>query len=130
MWAGVENRIVTVDASLESFDELTATDPGAGFVGLGAGDGAMWVTAYPRRALIRIDRRERRVVAVLPLGHLPWRLAFGAGSVWVATSDPVLLRVDPVTEAVSEIPLGVHTPQGSGEPVAVGYGAVWVAVRR
>ena len=96
--------------------------------------GAIWVLAPA--SLWRIDSTTERFVGSVPLGHHEedGSLAVGDGAVWVAawaaTSEGIVLRVDPETQRVAKrIPLGTLIyPANALDAVAVGDGAVWVAV--
>ncbi|MCI0539854.1 MAG: DUF1349 domain-containing protein [Verrucomicrobiales bacterium] len=65
-----------------------------------------------------------QLVATIPVGHLPFRLAIGEGAVWVTDqNDAAVYRIDPQTnQVVATIPVG-QVPKG----LVVGEGAVWVA---
>ena len=57
-------------------------------------------------------------------------MAFGSRAVWVACRDRTVVRIDLTSERVAKpIRLGVY-PVLSDAPIAVGEGAVWVAVTR
>ena len=51
-------------------------------------------------------------------------MAVGAGSVWVASGDGTVSRIDPNSGRV----VATITVGGTPEDVAVGAGAVWVTV--
>src|SRR6266516_570158 len=72
-------------------------------------------------------RPQGPVAAVVDLGGCAKGVACGAGSLWAASSDGRLLRINPASNTVAaEIPVD---PDGSGPAgVAVGAGAVWVPV--
>jgi hypothetical protein len=54
-----------------------------------------------------------------------WSVAAGEGYIWAASpQDSALFRIDPLTDAVTRIPLA-HPPAG----VTTGMGAIWVVVR-
>lgn len=81
----------------------------------------IWVTATGERSVTRIDQRSGATTAV-PGGPLPWRLAAGAGSIWVGGGDGQVRRIDPTTlRRVSAT--GVD---GSVRSVAFGGGLLWV----
>jgi YVTN family beta-propeller protein len=68
--------------------------------------------------------RSDQILAKINVGHLPFRLAIGEGSVWIANSgDETVSRIDPQTNQV------VATIKVGKKPlsIAVGAGAVWVA---
>ena len=65
-------------------------------VGLALYDGSLWVAALFAPSVDRIDPETGRVVARLPTGGLPVRLAAGFGAVWVYDDlGRGLLRVEP-----------------------------------
>jgi streptogramin lyase len=67
----------------------------------------------------------------VPLGHSSEdsSVATGEGSVWVASRDGTLLRVDPDSQSVIEIPLGRPAYLADRwDALAVGEGSVWVAI--
>jgi DNA-binding beta-propeller fold protein YncE len=77
-----------------------------------------------------IDPRTNRVTAEIPLGFKSSLVAAGEGHIWVVDSRGATLRkIDPRTREVQTIPLAA----GAGDVpfgIAVGGGAVWVAVLR
>jgi DNA-binding SARP family transcriptional activator len=94
---------------------------------LAVGFGSVWVAGGNDGTLVRIDARTNVVRARLRLGHgnalapAPvFAVAAGGGTVWATSGDSVV-RVDPVTDAVTRrIP--VDRPNG----IAVAHGALWV----
>jgi streptogramin lyase len=94
------------------------------------GEGAIWVLAPA--SLWRIDPATSRFVGSVPLGHHEEgsSVATGNGAVWIATSEGILLRVDPQSQTVARtIPLGTLIyPANPWDALAVGEGSVWVAV--
>jgi virginiamycin B lyase len=82
--------------------------------------------------LLRIDARAGTSERI-ELGSVPYAVAVGLGSVWVAdlvdppeTAEPAagkVLRVDPATGKLDEVITVGKWPSG----VAIGDGAVWVA---
>jgi YVTN family beta-propeller protein len=89
------------------------------------GVGSIWVLDdSANKRLWRIDPRNGRLAATIPLPFAPAAVAVGAGSVWVtAQLDDEVARIDPSTNRI------VRTIKVGREPlgVAVGGGAVWVA---
>jgi streptogramin lyase len=63
-------------------------------------------------------------------GKAEGSVAAGYGAVWVASfGDGRLLRVDPKSQTVTKpIPLGTLIYPASLDAIAVGEGAVWLAV--
>ena len=84
-----------------------------------------------------MDPATGRFTASVQLGHTPVSVALADDAVWVASSDGVLLRIDPDSQTVAKtIPLGsLVYPAGAdagaraeAEALAVGEGSAWVAV--
>jgi DNA-binding SARP family transcriptional activator/ABC-type branched-subunit amino acid transport system substrate-binding protein len=94
-------------------------------VAIAAGLGAIWTVNANTADVTRVDPDPPRVAATIPIGveHQPFRLAVGAGAVWVADFDGTLARIDAATSAVSSITSVAH---GIND-VAVTRGAVWVS---
>ena len=96
---------------------------------LAVGSGAIWVSAPT--TLWKIDPTTKRYMGSVPLGHSAedGSLATGEGAVWVASRDGTLLRVDPDSQRVVEIPLGRPVYLADRwDALAVGEGSVWVAI--
>ena len=93
--------------------------------GLATGFGSLWVPLCGDQALARVDLKEGKVTATIPIsiGDSEGGLAEGAGSIWLVTDKKgTLARIDPATnKVVAEI----QVPAGSFT-VAFGEGAVWV----
>jgi YVTN family beta-propeller protein len=93
--------------------------------GLAAGFGSLWVPLCGDQALARVDLREGKVTATIPIGIADSEggLAAGAESIWLMTDKRgTLARIDPATnKVVAEI----QVPAGSCT-VAFGEDAVWV----
>ena len=93
------------------------------------GAGSVWVSSADgfADAVLRVDPETNRVVDRIPLPpESPTSLAFGRGSVWVASSErDTVWRVDPSTgEVAAEIEVGL-----GAKDIAVDgdSGDVWVA---
>jgi YVTN family beta-propeller protein len=85
--------------------------------------GTVWVTDAQRAQLVRIA--GGKVVARTAVDETPCELAYGYGSLWVATQSGKLDRVDPKTgKVIARIAVG----DTSYEPV-VAFDAVWVTNR-
>jgi dipeptidyl aminopeptidase/acylaminoacyl peptidase len=107
---------------------VTATIPvGASPRGVAVGEGAVWATVSATgdpdsHLLVRIDASTNEVIDTIPL---PWvgDVAFGAGAVWVSSSDEVL-RIDPVTgDVVAAAGTGAQPLSG----ITYGFDSIWVA---
>jgi hypothetical protein len=110
--------------------------PLAGAGAEAVGGGYLWVIPGPIAAGDRvalIDVRHRRLHSTIALDRQTTAIAYGSGSAWVGTYDPVqstawLSRVRPGHRPES-VPL--ETGDGAGPlAVAVGDGSVWVATSR
>jgi streptogramin lyase len=105
---------------------------------LAAGGDSVWVSSRQPSLLRRIDVRTNQVVATIPVGTDAESVALGFGSVWVANgTGGYVSRIDPRTKKViAQIAVGHDELAGQygGGPcchgIAVGYGAVWVAVHK
>jgi hypothetical protein len=72
---------------------------------------------------------ELSITANVTLASTPAALSLGEGWLWVATTDGVLLRLDPMSgELTGEVRLGNHDGRWIGT-VTTGEGAVWVTGR-
>jgi virginiamycin B lyase len=64
-------------------------------VGLARAFGTVWVAVLGSHNVDQIDPRTGRLVARLPVGGIPVRLAVGFGSVWLNDDEGRVLRLDP-----------------------------------
>lgn len=127
----VDAMILTVEAMAGSRTEVPALSPptlplevadsidvGGNAWGTAADRDALWVRVDPPvDAMVRIDARTHEITAKVPGGLMA---EFGAGSLWVATGDRGLLRVDPKDgKVLATIPLKECCS------LAFGEGAVW-----
>jgi hypothetical protein len=125
-------------------------EPGYGVTGLAFGEGGVWVGGWDRRGglVTRLDPSTGQVVATVRVPHGGGDVAVGSGAVWAAGVDcvgrhpddpdvcltePGVSRIDPGSGRVAAtvtIPLPAGTPRDTAHvsAVAVGEGAVWVAV--
>jgi class 3 adenylate cyclase/DNA-binding beta-propeller fold protein YncE len=102
----------------------TGTRGAAGYAGIAAGEGALWVAGNDAdHTLWRIDPATRHVTTI-PLSFAPRAVAAGYGGVWlVDRRGDAVVRVDPATNR-----LGRRINVGRGpSAVTVGAGFVWVA---
>jgi sugar lactone lactonase YvrE len=89
---------------------------------IASGGGSIWTTTSD--GVARIDPSTGGVIATIPVGAFPHRLAFTGGSLWVTTEKPGrLIRIDPAKNTVAA------TVEVGGMPagLVVTAGAVWVA---
>jgi virginiamycin B lyase len=91
---------------------------------MAAGEGALWVTNQTSGDVYRIDPQSNQVAAAIDIGDFfsGGDLKAGLGSVWAATGDGPLSRIDPVANAVVE-----HYPENGADAIALSEGAVWIA---
>jgi hypothetical protein len=67
---------------------------------------------------------NKQVGDQIPVGHQPYGVAVGLGSVWIASRDGTILQVFLGTQSVAKtIRVG-----GNITDIAVGAGSVWVTV--
>jgi len=117
------NHVVRLDASTNRGTTIVTIDKPCS--GLAAGFGSLWVPSCGKHALVRVDPRSGRIVAVIPAGPADSEggIAVGAGSVWLATDKKgVLSRVDPQTNQISA---NISVPSGS-YGVTFADDAVWI----
>jgi DNA-binding SARP family transcriptional activator/streptogramin lyase len=128
-----ETNAVVASISLERIGETHGYRPR-----IVVGEGAIWLAS--KQSLWRIDPATNRFLGSISLGmtaegsvaagKAEGSVAAGYGAVWVASfGDGRLLRVDPKSQTVSQpIPLGTLIYPASLDAIAVGEGAVWLAV--
>jgi streptogramin lyase len=88
------------------------------------GNGFVWALNPVTNVVAQIDPATNGIVRTAPVGADPADVAFGAGSVWVASQDGTVTRIDPERGVVQAI---IHVG-GTPEAVAVGLGRVWVTI--
>jgi class 3 adenylate cyclase len=98
---------------------------------LAVGEGNVWVLDNPKHLVWQIDpgsattSRPPAVVRSITVGQNPVDIAVGFGSVWVASVEGTVSRIDPVSATViDKIQLG-----RSLGGIAAGDGFVWVTVQ-
>jgi streptogramin lyase len=84
----------------------------------------VWVLNPAVDAVTQIDPRTGTFVRTIPVGHDPSAIAYGSGSLWVASRNGTVTRIDPDMGRV----LATVSVGGTPEGIAVGYGRVWVSV--
>jgi streptogramin lyase len=103
---------------------------------IAAGEGYVWVVDPNGSTLWKIDPREHRVAGIFPLavgaGEVPFGLAVGEGSVWVAVrrgTSQVVLELGPelgdLRRTIRYGGQAAATVLFRLQPLAVGGGAVW-----
>jgi YVTN family beta-propeller protein len=71
-----------------------------------------------------IDPRTNRIVAQIPVGNSPTRIAVGERAIWVLNADDrTIVQIDPA----SRRPTRTFTAARVPTDIAVGFGSVWVA---
>jgi class 3 adenylate cyclase len=88
------------------------------------GAGFVWALNPVTNVVAQIDPVTNGIVRTTPVGADPADVAYGAGSVWVASQDGTVTRVDPRGGGVQAT---IHVG-GTPESIAVGLGRVWVTV--
>jgi streptogramin lyase len=117
----LDDRVVTIPlvqpSSAANFREALPS--------MAEGEGSVWVIGDAAdRRLYRIDPRQRKVVATVPLGFPPAALTVGADAVWVTDElGDRVVRIDPST---NRIVAAIPVDRGA-QGVAFGAGSVWVA---
>lgn len=102
--------------------------PGIPCSGIAYGFGSLWVPiCSPHGAgssLVRIDAATNRVKATLPItpAHSEGAITTSPDSVWLATADGILSRIDPATGSVRQ---KIQVARGSQNPVYAGR-AIWI----
>lgn len=89
-----------------------------------SGAGAIWVSQFEARSVVRLDVATLRTAETISVGSGASGMTFGYGSLWVANSlDGTVSRIDARTDRV------VDTVRVGEGPVALagGSGAIWVA---
>jgi hypothetical protein len=124
--------------------------PGFTLSSVALGEGGVWVGggAHDGGVVTRVDPRSGRRVASIGMPYYVAGVAAGAGGVWTAgatclgphpedpdvcLTEPRVSRIDPDSErlvATIRVPRPAGVPPDSAQPsaVAMGEGAVWVAV--
>lgn len=127
-----ETKAVVAMIPLERVGELHGYRPR-----IVVGEGAIWVAS--RHSLWKIDPATNRLVGTVPVGiEAEGRVATGKnegsfaagyGALWALTFGRGVLRVDPESQSVATtIPLGTLIYPANLDAIAVGEGAVWMAV--
>jgi YVTN family beta-propeller protein len=88
--------------------------------------GSIWVTSTGEGKIYRVDPKQHKVVATIPVPASPRFTTIGERSVWVLSqSDGSVSRIDPATnKVIANIPANVP---GAGGDIASGGGYIWVA---
>jgi hypothetical protein len=120
----LQTRHVTEEVPPPNVERADATFPVA------ADAAGVWVVDENGTATWKIDPGVGEVSAVIPIRNGPIAIASGDRAVWTANSDGTVSRIDPNTAALAKtIPLGRYPRVAYPIALAVGEGAVWVAVR-
>jgi DNA-binding beta-propeller fold protein YncE len=91
---------------------------------LAGGAGSLWVAKNDDQAVWRIDPRNGRVLAKIPVGLVPFDMAASDNGIWVTGYwTDQLVRIDPSSNTVTARLILPDGPSG----IAIADGAVWVA---
>jgi streptogramin lyase len=115
--------LVRVDAKTNEV-KVVATTLTAAAIGPITAVSSIWLVSDgpdKKSRLIRIDPESNAVVADMPLNTRALALAFGQGSLWVATDNNELLKISPYTIVTSDLIKVGKSPRS----IAIGEGAVW-----
>jgi streptogramin lyase len=81
--------------------------------------GSLWIGLYQAGAVVRVDSKGKSPLEVGGISH-PTAMTVGAGSIWVASEDGTISRIDRRSASVTTI----HVPEGLAS-IAFGFGSVW-----
>ncbi len=119
--------ITRIDAAT---NQVVAEIEGVGYQAqdVAVGAGSVWVPASGADYIARIDPETNTIVSRLKVGAVS-DVDFGFESLWAATKDMRLLRVDPRTERVlATIQIGPKGPNDCNNTPLVTARWVWVSV--
>jgi YVTN family beta-propeller protein len=85
--------------------------------------GYVWVVNPDQNVVVQVDPNTNTIVRTVDVGSDPTGITFGAGRLWVTSSDGTVTAIDPATARVTSTVRVGGSPQG----VAVAYGRVWIA---
>ncbi len=122
-----DGTITRIDAQT---NQVVAVIQGVGYQAqdVTAGDGSVWVPASGADYIARIDPESNRVTSRLKVGAVS-DVEFGFGSLWAATKDMRLLRVDPGSErVVATFQVGPKVSNECNNGPAITAKWVWVTV--
>jgi DNA-binding beta-propeller fold protein YncE len=96
-----------------------------------AGD-TVWVASSRADEMSRIDSASDRVVATMPVDHVPLPVVYAFGSVWVrsemAEGNGTVIRIDPTTNQVlAKVPVGPEAGRDGLDGLGVAPDGLWVA---
>ena len=124
---GTDGDLTRIDPGNNS---LVASDSMEGTGPLAVGVGNLWLVDNPKHLIWQIDPgsatavRPQTVVRSITVGQNPVDVAVGLDSVWVASGDGTVSRIDPIAARVVET---IRVGRNIGG-IAVGGGLVWVTV--
>jgi streptogramin lyase len=90
---GCADVLARVDARTSRLTTTVEGEPHS--IGLALEFGSLWVAVLRSASIDRLDPDTGQVVARLPVGGSPIRLAVGFGAVWVNDGDGRVLRIKP-----------------------------------
>jgi DNA-binding beta-propeller fold protein YncE len=124
---GTDGDLTRIDPrnnSLVASSSMQGTGP------LAVGAGNLWLVDNPKHLIWQIDpgsptaARPPTVVRSITVGQNPVDVAVGLGSVWVASGDGTISRIDPIAARVVET---IRVGRNLGG-ITVSGGTVWVTV--
>jgi virginiamycin B lyase len=92
---------------------------------LAIGGGSVWTLNAADGSVTRIDAKTNSITTTIKIAASPGtdaRIAFGEGSVWVASTGTPLVRIDPRTNQVVQIFAGVGYAA-----LSIAHGSLWMA---
>lgn len=119
-----DNRISEIDPHTNA---VVATGSAPGPKAIGTGAASVWVVNGDGRTVTQVDQRSGAQVHVVAVPGSTELLAFGSGSVWVASPlTGIVARINPGSSTVSG---SIHVParRGALKEIAVGEGALWIS---
>ena len=96
-----------------------------------AGD-SVWVASSRADVISRISAASDRVVATLPVDHVPLPVVYAFGTVWVrnemAEGNGTVIRIDPAADKVlAKIAVGPEAGRDGLDAIGVAPDGIWVA---
>jgi virginiamycin B lyase len=121
------NKLSRFDAATGALQAVIPLPDGAGAPAAIFGVGFVFVTAFARDELYKIDPRTNTLVQTIALRSSPRFLTAGEGSIWILNQgDGTVQRVDPMSgKVLASIETG-HP--GRGGDITAGGGYIWVTL--
>ena len=127
-WVWVTNRLDGTLSRIDPADDRETDEFPVGQAprGVTAAADSIWVADYEAGKVVRVDPSTGAVVRRIDVGNGPTSIATDGTFLWVVDSrDLTVSRIDPASEAVVKPVIDLRGDPGG---LAVGRGAVWVAV--